>query len=87
MDVLLMFTIQELCVITKTSLDLYLQTCYENSSFMWLITIGFCYASLHFGLVIDFNDEQMTGFLLCSDPEKELPKHLSLLAKKVKWHT
>jgi len=49
---------------------------------MWFITIGFCYASLHFGPIVDFDDEPKTGFPLCSDPEKGLPKHLTSLAKK-----
>jgi len=32
--------------------------------------------------VVDLDDDQMNGFPLCSDPEKELPKHLAFLAKK-----
>jgi len=35
MGVLLMCTIQEICNIAEISFDLYLQTCYENASFMW----------------------------------------------------
>jgi len=35
MGVLLMCTIKEMCNIAEISFDLYLQTCYENASFMW----------------------------------------------------
>jgi len=82
MGVFLMCVIQELCIASETSLDLYLQTCYENSAFMWFITIGFVYASQHYGPIVDFDQVPKAGFPLCSDPEKELPKHLGILAKK-----
>jgi len=82
MGVLLMCAIQELCVTTETSLDLFLQTCYENTSFMWFITLGICYASQHYGQIVDLDDVPMTDFPICSDPKKVLPKHLASLAKK-----
>jgi len=82
MGVFLMCVIQELCIASETSLDLYLQTCYENSAFMWFITIGFVYASQHYGPIVDLDQVPKAGFPLCSNPEKELPKHLGTLAKK-----
>jgi len=82
MGVFLMCVIQELCIASETSLDLFFQTCYENTSFMWFITIGFCYFAQHYGPIVDLDEVPMSGFPLCSDPEKELPKHLGTLAKK-----
>ncbi len=70
MGVLLMCAIQELCIASETSLDLFLQTCYENTSFMWFITIGFCYAVQHYGPIVDLDEVPMSGFPLCSDPKK-----------------
>ena len=77
-----MCAIQELCIATTTPYDLFLQTCFENGSFIWFITIGFCYASLHFGPVVDAQEDPKIGFPLCSNPLKDLPKHLATLANK-----
>ena len=49
---------------------------------MWFITIGFCYAVQHYGPIVDIYEVPMSGFLLCSDPENELPKPMGSLAKK-----
>jgi len=48
--------------------------------------IGFCYLSHDFGAIIDNNVDNVTGYPLYSDPNKELCKNLVLLQQKVKFN-
>jgi len=69
-----MSTIQQLSCTANWSIDLYLQADYKNQSFIWFITIGFWYFSLHYKFHIDTQGTALDAFPLCSNMKQELPE-------------
>jgi len=69
-----MSTIQQLSHTANWSIDLYLQTDYKNQSFIWFITIGFWYSSLHYKFHVDSQGTIPDMFPICSNMKQELPE-------------
>jgi len=76
LGVMLMSTIQQLSLIACSKPDLYLQTDYNNQSFLYFISIGFWYSSLHLELTINGQRQASKGYPLCCNVTEELPKTL-----------
>ncbi len=71
--VMLLSTIQQLCKMTSSNTDLFLQADYTSRSFIWLITIGFYYTSQHLKHQSDTERTASDKHPLCFAHKEELP--------------